>query len=386
MGNKQMKTIITYGTFDTMHYGHISLLRRCKKLGDKLIVGVSTSEFNKKKGKICHHDFKTRRNNVRSLKFVDLVIPESEWEQKNSDIKRYKVDILVMGDDWTGKFDDLPCEVIYLPRTEEISSTLIRNAQLLEKNILHEEEQSNKKYLLSGTYKVPPTPHDEIFPLKEYDFYDKKLMGPNRIDTMDKFYRTSTLKRTGVQDYMKLTYVKFNSKKEWNYNLKQTHVETGEEILAKGKAPHGMKIDFDYYRDGNFCSTTKQGCVYSKDLNKRFKENKLGYVEHRMCCRSKVNRILLDVTELLSKNNITYFIYWGTLLGCLRHQREIPWDRDHDIYILQDQEKEFQKVLRSFASNHEHYYVSSSSSFGLYRVVFSKENKIHLDIWVAKNL
>lgn len=123
-----MTTVITYGTFDTFHYGHLELLRRSKELGDRLIVAVSTDEFNSLKGKESRFNYDVRRSWVESIKYVDLVIPENNWEQKEKDVKNYNIDILTMGDDWRGKFDFLSCKVIYLDRTPEISSTTIRNA------------------------------------------------------------------------------------------------------------------------------------------------------------------------------------------------------------------------------------------------------------------
>lgn len=120
--------VITYGTFDTLHFGHFELLRRAKALGNELIVGVSTDEFNKTKGKESCFPYLIRKSWVESLKFVDHVIPESSWLQKERDIKQLKVDLMVMGDDWKGKFDHLPCRIIYLPRTPQISSTLIKGA------------------------------------------------------------------------------------------------------------------------------------------------------------------------------------------------------------------------------------------------------------------
>jgi len=123
-----MKRIITYGTFDLLHYGHIELLRRAKKYGDYLIVALSTNEFNAIKGKECHFSYEHRKILLEAIRFVDLVIPESAWEQKIDDIIKYHIDIFIMGDDWTGKFDFLKqyCEVIYLERTPEISTTQIK--------------------------------------------------------------------------------------------------------------------------------------------------------------------------------------------------------------------------------------------------------------------
>lgn len=120
-----MKRVITYGTFDVLHYGHINLLKRAKELGDYLIVGLSSDEFNLIKNKKSFYSYEERKNLLESIRYVDLIIPENNWEQKPSDIQEYKADIFVMGDDWQGKFDYLKkyCEVIYLPRTPEVSST-----------------------------------------------------------------------------------------------------------------------------------------------------------------------------------------------------------------------------------------------------------------------
>lgn len=121
--------VITYGTFDLLHYGHINLLRRAKGLGDYLIVGLSTDEFNRVKGKECYFTYEERKKLIESIRYVDLVIPEESWDQKIRDIKEFRIDILVMGDDWKGKFDYLNkyCKVIYLPRTPEISTTQIKH-------------------------------------------------------------------------------------------------------------------------------------------------------------------------------------------------------------------------------------------------------------------
>ena len=126
-----MKKVITYGTFDLLHYGHINLLRRAKAQGDYLIVALSTDEFNwKEKRKRCYFSFEERRMLLEAIRYVDLVIPETCWEQKKTDIHEYHVDTFVMGDDWAGKFDFLEkegAEVLYLPRTPEVSSTQIKS-------------------------------------------------------------------------------------------------------------------------------------------------------------------------------------------------------------------------------------------------------------------
>lgn len=126
-----MRRVITYGTFDLLHYGHINLLRRAKALGDYLVVALSTDEFNwQEKHKNCYFSFEERKQLLEAVRYVDLVIPEQSWEQKRSDIHMYHIDTFVMGDDWVGKFDflrDEGCEVEYLPRTPEISTTQIKH-------------------------------------------------------------------------------------------------------------------------------------------------------------------------------------------------------------------------------------------------------------------
>lgn len=123
-----LKKVITYGTFDTLHYGHISLLKRARALGNFLIVGLSTDAFNATKGKQCHFTFARRKMYLEAIRYVDLVIPENTWDQKLEDIATHQIDIFTMGHDWAGWFDDLTtyCEVQYLERTPEISSTMIK--------------------------------------------------------------------------------------------------------------------------------------------------------------------------------------------------------------------------------------------------------------------
>lgn len=123
-----MKRVITYGTFDLIHYGHINLLERAKKIGDYLIVGLSTNEFNEIKNKKCYFSYEERKRLLEAIRYVDLVIPEESWEQKARDIQLYQIDTFVMGNDWEGKFDELKelCDVVYLRRTPEISTTKIK--------------------------------------------------------------------------------------------------------------------------------------------------------------------------------------------------------------------------------------------------------------------
>ena len=134
-----MKGILTYGTFDLLHYGHIRILKRAKELGDYLVVALSTDEFNATKGKKAYHSYETRKKMLEAIRYVDLVIPENNWEQKIQDIKDYKIDVVVMGDDWAGsdKFDYLKeyCEVKFLERTPGVSTTMIKNDLQLQETV-----------------------------------------------------------------------------------------------------------------------------------------------------------------------------------------------------------------------------------------------------------
>lgn len=125
-----MRRVLTYGTYDLLHYGHIRLLKRAKALGDYLIVALSTEEFNELKGKKTYHNYETRKEMLEAIRYVDLVIPEENWEQKADDVKKYDVDVVVMGGDWAGsdRFEYLReyCEVEYLDRTDGISTTKIK--------------------------------------------------------------------------------------------------------------------------------------------------------------------------------------------------------------------------------------------------------------------
>lgn len=128
-----MRKVITYGTFDLFHYGHFEILRRAKQFGDLLIVGLSTDEFNlHEKNKVSFHTYSQRKENLEAIKYVSSIIPEESWDQKEKDIIKYEIDTFIMGDDWEGKFDFLKplCKVLYLPRTPDISSSLLKELNL----------------------------------------------------------------------------------------------------------------------------------------------------------------------------------------------------------------------------------------------------------------
>lgn len=130
-----MKKVITYGTFDLLHPGHINILRRAKDLGDYLIVAISSDEFNALKGKKSYYSYEERRHLLEAIKYVDEIVPEHNWEQKVQDVQKHEIDVFVMGDDWKGEFDFLSefCDVVYLPRTEGISTTKIKEDLNLKK-------------------------------------------------------------------------------------------------------------------------------------------------------------------------------------------------------------------------------------------------------------
>ncbi|GAA6825402.1 glycerol-3-phosphate cytidylyltransferase [Staphylococcus sp. 18_1_E_LY] len=123
-----MKRVITYGTYDLLHYGHIELLRRAREMGDYLIVALSSDEFNRIKDKKSYYNFEQRKVMLEAIRYVDLVIAEEGWGQKEKDVERFEVDTFVMGHDWEGEFDFLKdkCDVVYLKRTEGISTTQIK--------------------------------------------------------------------------------------------------------------------------------------------------------------------------------------------------------------------------------------------------------------------
>lgn len=150
-----MKRVITYGTYDLLHYGHINLLKRAKALGDYLIVAISTDEFNwNEKRKKCYFTYEQRKALVEAIRYVDLVIPEESWNQKINDMHEYHIDVFTIGDDWEGKFDFLKDEgvdVVYLSRTPEISSSQIKrdlydaNAVESESKVSHDDIDTNPK-------------------------------------------------------------------------------------------------------------------------------------------------------------------------------------------------------------------------------------------------
>ncbi len=162
-----MKRILTYGTFDLLHWGHIRLLKRAKALGDYLVVGLSTDEFNEAKpGKQpSYHPYEVRKMMLESLRYVDLVIPEATWEQKSDDVTEHGIDVVVMGSDWKNspRFEYLrpACEVVYLDRTEGTSTSDIRRDLLFEAIEYRRQDQQQAQFGQRGSQHddaAPPPP------------------------------------------------------------------------------------------------------------------------------------------------------------------------------------------------------------------------------------
>ena len=349
--------VITFGTFDLYHIGHLQILKRAAEYGD-LYVGVSTDWFSStKKGFRPVDNLKKRMKCIESLSFVKGVFPEESMEKKDEYITKYKADILVMGDDWENKFNHLGCKVIYLPRTPNISSSRLKkdaNLQII-----------TNKLKLHGTYIHPLTDTSEIFPLKKYNFYGYEIYGPNRYNTMDNYY--SRL-------YPMMEY----GKVKWTKQVKMEKYKDYFKIqdFSPAKYERGV-VDFV---EGCFKHT--KSCIHNsaKEKNK-FKETEKN-VHLKECCRHHLNDILLFTVELLEEHKIPYFIYWGTLLGCMRHKGSIPWDTDNDLYILDSYIDELKDLIPKINKT----YSFSQVDNNFFRINYSAKNKAHVDIYVAEQI
>jgi glycerol-3-phosphate cytidylyltransferase len=353
--NVRNNIVLTFGTFDLFHNGHIKLLKRAAEYGD-LYVGVSTDWFSSiKKGLRPVNNFATRMKNIKNLYFVKGVFAEESMEKKKYYITKYKANILIMGDDWKNKFNHVGCRVIYLPRTPNISSTkLKRNLNL---PIL------TNKLKLHGTYKHPLTNSSEIFPLKKYNFYGYKIYGPNRYDTMNNFYSKS---------YPMMKY----GKVKWDKHVK--HKKYKKYFKLQNFAP--AKYNRNSTKINAKCFKNTTSCFHRPKKN-RYIETK-NNIKIAKCCRHHLNDMLLFTVELLEKHRIPYFIYWGTLLGCLRHKGSIPWDTDHDIYILDSYVHKLNTIIPII--NKKYHFSKVKKNF--FRVNYSTKNRAHVDIYVAEQI
>ena len=352
-----MVNVITFGTFDLHHEGHRSILKKASEYGT-LYVGVSSDLFTAiKKGFKPIDNIEKRMTKIKEYSFVKEVFVEESMEQKAEYIEKYNIDILIMGDDWNNKFDNFNCKTIYLPRTNGISSTILKKQQ--DHPIL------SSKIKLNGTYNHPLTPSDEIFPLKKYTFYGYELYGPNKYTTMDNYYS---------KQYPMMEYYK---------------IKLANNIKGPSKFKKYQKITnfapAKYIRNQNFigpsyCSKETRGCIHRPTKKYKIKNDEISI---NTCCKHHINDILLYTTELLIKNEIPYFVYWGSLLGCIRHKGSIPWDRDHDIYILDIYLPDLLKLIQEINKIY-HFSVVKKNKF--YRVNYSKKNKVHLDIYIASQM
>jgi len=363
-----MKKIITYGSFDTLHFGHINLLKRCKELGDYLVVGLSTDEFNILKGKRSLLSFEERLEHLKSLNFIDLIIPETSWTQKKEDIKNHKIDLFAIGEEWKEKFSRLrlPCKAVYLSRTANVSSTIIRN------EAYSASKKNDTKLKLHGTYTVEPSKYDDIFPLVDYEFLGHKVKGPHSFQTMANWYGVAH-HRSYPLDFFHKTTCKFDISNE-KYDIR--HFEFPMERLDLS-AHHSL----DFHEDGIFCDENRLACAYRIQEGGIIRDPN-GYVSLRKCCRMKKNQVFINTCKFLERQSITYFIYWGTLLGCLRHKGDIPWDRDHDIYVLEEDFFKLKETLEPFLKSHN--YIFKQVRKNWFQIIFSRKNHLHLDIYLAE--
>ena len=349
-----MTTVITFGTYDLFHIGHIKLLERARSLGDRLIVGVSSDLLNIKK-KFRHPVFNQdhRMKILAACKYVDEVFLEESLELKPEYVKQYKADILVMGDDWKGRFDHIGEEcnvkVIYLERTADVSSTDLM-AQINNNMFGH--------FKLNGSYVIKPVEINEIFPLKRYRFYEKMLWGPKSYKAMESYYHSKM--PSGKRNMMRYAY------RKWNKN------KAIFDIKKKDRVP--AKLDLTY--DGGCGKDTKTCLIRANGRSKH------GRYMTPKCCTKNLCNLLFDVCDFLEKHGILYFIYWGTLLGSIRHGGLIPWDTDVDIYIVEPDISKLEAVSDKINSELGYNFVKDEEE-GQYRVYLSKLNKRHLDIYIA---
>tara|TARA_Y100000389_G_scaffold202403_1_gene247547 strand:+ start:1421 stop:2491 length:1071 start_codon:yes stop_codon:yes gene_type:complete len=353
------KVIITFGTYDLLHVGHINILKRAKEQGSKLIVGVSSDWLTlTKKGIAPIESEEIRMKNVKDLEYVDNVFLEESLEDKALYITNHNASLLIMGDDWSGNFDNCPCEVKYLPRTPDISST-----QLKQELYPNRDSCISKMLHLPGTYKHPDTPSNEIFPLKKYDFYGYEIYGPKNYNTMENYYS----KLAPMMTHSNIKWQKGIKKNKYRGVFKLENVEPAEYTYGKTF-------------DTQMCNENTKACIHQNNRTNSLIETKNG-LSIRPCCRHRLNNMLIDFTAILKENKIPYFIYWGTLLGIVRHNGSIPWDFDHDLYILDSFKKSFLKLVPSLSKK---YFVEMSGK-NLCRINVSYKNRAHIDVMFVEN-
>ncbi len=341
--------IFIYGSFDLLNINEINLLEQCKLLAN-----------DKEELAIVIYDKVTSFH-------LNLTVPVFSLEHRKKSLLSNKYVNKV----FSYNFNDSTSLI-----TENKPSTIInfpfKNSAILEGykfiNIPLKDDPETKfispksySLFLNGTYTVPPAPISDIFPLKKYIYHGRKLWGPRTFKTMEKYYQK--LMPAKKKDIMKYGY------------RKTSRIKTIFTITNKSPA----KIILNHNDDLEGCNKNTERCKSSTVPCRVKKGNRIENLPISICCATHIVEILFYVTDILEKHGITYFIYWGTLLGAMRHKGLIPWDRDADLYIL---ETEKSKVVALKEEFNKKYFMSFVNKNFL-RVCYSKSNFTHLDIYIA---
>jgi glycerol-3-phosphate cytidylyltransferase len=302
--------VITYGTFDTLHYGHIRLLKRARELGSHLTVGLSTDEFNSSKGKSARFDWEQRKADLEAISYVDEVIPERNWEQKASDVETHEIDIFTIGDDWKGKFDFLSdqCKVVYLGRTEDISSTMIRN--------------------LSDKNASAHLAHDNDAILRTQNLHERAMAS----------LMSSSVKFKGHRAFSELKAIKTSPPtKEWL----EAFIMVG--ALKVGR-PYNMLSAINQLRDMAKTKTEKKDFeTFHQAIAKRLSPILLtnhGFINpEKTFAQASHDEVWAGIRshmQVLNKAGFKVFLASGPLLGLTRDGKLIDHDNDFDLGLILD--------------------------------------------------
>jgi glycerol-3-phosphate cytidylyltransferase-like family protein len=316
----------------------VEFLEKAKKLGTSLHVAIPTDTISLTlTGNIP--PIKEKSSILYAIRYVDEVFSMTE-NNINKYLIDHKASILALRSD-----DNIPTITANKPKSLQLVDVKVID---YGKSITRYNINYKSYFILNGTYKIKPVSTNEIFPLKKYKYHDRMLWGPNKFNTMESYYQKSMSRSR--QDIIKFAYRKY--------------ARRGVTFKIKNKKP--AKIDFN----------TTIGCNKKTARCKFF--SKKNYITP-ICCASHIVEILFYVTDLLDKHNITYFIYWGTLLGSLRHKGLIPWDTDADLYIM---EEDKEKVIALKDEFNKDFHMSIVDK-NFMRVNYSKVNVTHLDIYIA---
>ena len=336
--------IFIYGVFDFLNINELNLLKSIKLENPDTKLYVLTLDFNQCINLSLELPFFSVNHRLEMLKCNKLVDKVIVTTSKTND-------------ELVSKFS--PEKIINCPfKLSENSKNKLLTIPINKS--IENVGITPKSYslFLNGTYTVPPVPIKEIFPLKRYTFYNRRLWGPRTFKTMEKYYKSHM--PVNKKDIMKYGYLKFTKK-----NI----------FRLKNKNPANVILDSNQdFADG--CSKETKRC--GRNL-KKYNRNTICNAKTNVCCASHIVQILFYVIDVLEKHKITYFIYWGTLLGSLRHNGLIPWDTDADIYIIENDKDKVLDLKEEF--NAKYYMANVNENF--MRVCYSKNNVTHLDIYVA---